>query len=401
MASNYQVSETVNNITESATLGMAKLARELKSQGKDIISLSIGEPDFDTPKNICDAAYKASLEGYTHYPPVLGLPEFRDAICQKLFDENGLSYTPNEVIVSTGAKHSIINAVMAVVNKGDEVILPAPFWVSYPTMVEYVGAKVIAIPTTIENNYKPSVADIEAAITPKTKLFLFSNPTNPSGSVWNRNELEEIARLFEKHPNILVISDEIYEHINYTGTHCSFASLPGMKDRTATVNGLAKSYAMIGWRIGYLAGPEWWVKACEKIQGLFTSAANSVAQMAGVEALLNSQSEVEAMKQTFVKRKALVQEHLGTIKGLKLNNPEGAFYFFPQVDSFFGKKHNGKVINNAEELCLYLLSEAQVATVGGEPFGSPKSIRLSYATSEENLIEACSRLKIALEKLTD
>ena len=401
MASTYELSNTTRSITESATLGMAKIARQLKSEGKDIISLSIGEPDFDTPKNICDAAHKASLEGYTHYPPVLGLPEFRKAICEKLKTENNLRYNLNETIVSTGAKHSLINAVMAVVNKGDEVILPAPYWVSYPTMVEYAGAKVVPIETSIENNYKPSVADFEKAITPKTKLIIFSNPTNPSGSVWKKEELEQIAILLEKHPQVLIISDEIYEHINYSGSHCSFASIPGMKERTATVNGLAKGYAMTGWRIGYLAGPEWWVKACEKIQGLFTSAANSVAQMAGIEALLNSQDEIAQMRGIFETRKQLVQEKLGMIEGLKLNNPEGAFYFFPQVDYFFGKKYNGKVIHNAGDLCMYLLQEAEVATVGGEPFGSPKSIRLSYATSEENLSEACRRLKNALDKLID
>ena len=399
MQHTFTVSKTVQNITESATLGMAKLARELKAQGKDIISLSIGEPDFDTPKNICDAAAKAAYDGYTHYPPVSGQPEFKEAIIKKLKAENDLSYTANEIIVSTGAKHSIINAVMSVINEGDEVLLPAPYWVSYHTMVEYAGGQVKAVPTTLAKGYKPSAEDIEKQITSKTKLLIFSNPTNPSGSLWSKEELESIAIMLNKYPEILIISDEIYEKINYVGKHTSFATLPGMKERTATVNGLAKGYAMTGWRIGYLAGPAWWVQACEKCQGLFTSGANSVAQMAGIEALLNSEKEVEKMRLIFEQRKELVKKLLGSIDGFELNDPQGAFYFFPRVSALFGKSYNGSKINNSEDLCMYLLKEAQVASVSGIPFGTPESIRISYATSEENLRIACDRIKVAIQNL--
>lgn len=392
-------SKRIAEITESETLAITKKARELKESGVDVISLSIGEPDFDTPENICKAADRAMADGFTHYPPVLGLIEFRQSICNKLKRDNNLDYKPSQVIVSTGAKHSIINAVLSLVDPGDEVIIPAPFWVSYPTMVDYAGGTVVEIPTTLENDYKPTAAQIRAAITPKTKLFIFSNPTNPSGSVWNLQDLEAVASVLREHPQIFVISDEIYEKINYTGDYHSFATLPGMYERTATVNGLAKGYAMTGWRIGYLAGPEWLVAACEKVQGLFTSGANSIAQKAGVEALDGDQSSVTAMKASFDRRRALVAQKLGAIKDLKFAMPHGAFYFFPDVSAFLGKSYKGRKIEDAPALCMYLMEEGGVAVVSGKAFGNPECIRISYAIKSEQLSIALDRLKAALEKL--
>jgi aspartate aminotransferase len=395
----FEPSKRIGEITESETLAMTKRARELKESGKDVISLSIGEPDFNTPEHICKAAYEAMQNGFTHYPPVLGLLSFREAICKKLKEENGLNYVPENVIVSNGAKHSLINAVLSIINPGDEAVLPAPYWVSYPTMVEYAGGTCISIQTTVENNYKPTPEQIEAAITPKTRLFIFSSPTNPSGSVWSRAELEGIAAVLRKHPNIFVLSDEIYERINYSSKHVSIASLDGMFERTAVVNGLAKSFAMTGWRIGYLAGPRWLVAACEKMQGLFTSGANSISQMAGIAALTGDQRPVEDMRLTFLKRRDLMLSLLSDVPGLKLNKPDGAFYVFPDVSAFIGKSFNSKVIHNAEELCYYLLDEAAVATVSGKAFGLPNCIRISYATDEASIEKACIRLKSALEKL--
>lgn len=395
----FESSKRVGEIVESETLAMTKRARELKESGKDIISLSIGEPDFATPEHICEAATQAMKNGHTHYPPVLGTMAFREAICRKLKKENQLEYTPDCVIVSNGAKHSIINAVLSIVNPGDEVIIPAPYWVSYPAMVDYAGGTVVPVVASMQNHFVPTGEQIEAAITPKTKLIIFSSPTNPSGSVWTKNQLESIASVLRKYPDIFIISDEIYEKINFTDIHISIANLEGMFERTAVVNGLAKGYAMTGWRIGYLAGPKWLVNACEKMQGLFTSGANSISQMAGVAALEGTQEPVELMKKSFHKRRDMILGLLNEIPGLISNVPDGAFYIFPDISAFLGKSFNGKKINNAEELCFYLLDEAGVATVSGTAFGMSNSIRISYATDETSIKNAVARLKEAFAKL--
>jgi aspartate aminotransferase len=396
----FEPSKRISEITESETLAMTKRARELRESGKDVISLSIGEPDFNTPLHICEAAFQAMKDGFTHYPPVLGLLTFREAICRKLQHENGLSYSPDQVIVSNGAKHSIINAVLSIVNPGDEVLLPAPFWVSYPTMVDYAGGKSIIVPTTLENNFVPTPEQIEKAITPKTKLLIFSSPTNPSGSVWSREALEGIAEVLRRHPQIFVISDEIYERINYVGAHTSIATLDGMKDRTAVVNGLAKGFAMTGWRIGYLAGPRWLVSSCERMQGLFTSGASSISQMAGIAALEGDQEPVTKMRDTFLKRRNFMLSLLSEIPGLVLNQPDGAFYIFPDVSAFLGRTTpDGQRIETAEQLCYFLLDQAAVATVSGGAFGMGNCIRISYATDETSIGKACERLKTALAML--
>jgi aspartate aminotransferase len=394
-----QLSKRLDSVIESQTLAMTKLARSLKEKGKDIISLSIGEPDFDTPLNICTEATNAMSRGETHYTPVMGTLAFRKAIQEKLKRDNNLSYTTDEIIVSNGAKQSIFNAVMALVDPGDEVLLPAPFWVSYPAMVNYAGGVCVEIPTSIETNYKVSAETLESYITPKTKLIIFSSPCNPSGSVMSEMEIKAWAEVLERHPQVFVISDEIYEKIVYNTKPFSIASIPAMKNRVATVNGLAKGYAMTGWRIGYMAGPEALIKACEKFQGLISSGANSIAQAAGIEALIGDQSRVEEMRQQFEKRKALMAEKLAGIPGLKVNNPEGAFYHFPDVSAFIGKSHENGTINNADELCMYLLETAWVALVSGDAFGAENCIRLSYATSEQQIVEAVSRIHKALMQL--
>lgn len=396
----FNPSNRIGEIIESETLAMTKRARELRESGKDIISLSIGEPDFNTPEHICNAAYKAMQDGFTHYPPVTGLMQFRESICRKLKNENNLNYSPNEIIVSNGAKHSIINAVLSIVNPGDEVIIPAPFWVSYPSMVAYAGGVPVYISAGVEKNFKFTAADLEKAITPKTKLLIFSSPCNPSGSVFNESELKAIADVLQKHPHVFVISDEIYEKINYVGKHISIGSFPGMKERTAVVNGLAKGYAMTGWRIGYLAGPTWLVSACEKVQGLFTSGANSISQMAGIAALEGDQKPVEEMRDTFKKRRDLMLDKLAAIPGMKFNVPDGAFYVFPDVSNYFGKRAGNNTIENAEQLCMYLLNEAGVATVSGTAFGLPKCMRISYATDFNSIEKAIDRMSIALANLS-
>jgi aspartate aminotransferase len=395
----FSVSQRITEIIESETLAMTKRARELKEQGKDIISLSIGEPDFNTPQHICEAATKAMADGYTHYPPVLGMLAFREAICRKLKHENGLDYQPKDIIVSNGAKHSIINAVLSMINPGDEVIIPAPFWVSYPSMVEYAGGKCVYVQAGVTQQYKFTAAQLEAVITPKTKLLIFSSPCNPSGAVFSKQELEAIASVLAKHPHVFVISDEIYEKINYAGQHVSIASLPGMKDRTAVVNGLAKGYAMTGWRIGYLAGPAWLVSACEKMQGLFTSGANSISQMAGIAALEGPQQPVEAMRLEFLGRRDRMLALLAEIPGLLFDVPDGAFYIFPDVSHYLGKSAGELHIDTAENLCIYLLNEAGVACVGGTAFGMPSCIRISYATDIQSIEKAVARLKDAFAKL--
>ena len=395
----FSASHRISEIIESETLAMTKRARELKEQGKDIISLSIGEPDFNTPEHICEAATAAMKAGYTHYPPVLGMLPFRESICRKLKNENGLDYLPNEVIVSNGAKHSIINAVLSIINPGDEVVIPAPFWVSYPSMVNYAGGKCVYIQAGVEQQYKFTADQLEKAITPRTKLLIFSSPCNPSGAVFSYDELKAITEVLKKHPQVFVISDEIYEKINYCAPHVSIASFPGMKERTAVVNGLAKGYAMTGWRIGYLAGPTWLVSACEKMQGLFTSGANSISQMAGIAALEGDQQPVEDMRQAFLGRRNRILELLQSIPGLKFDIPDGAFYVFPDVSYYLGKVAGNDTIDTAEKLCFYLLNEAGVACVGGTAFGMPNCIRISYATDVSAIEIAVSRLKEALSRI--
>lgn len=395
----FSASSRISEIVESETLAMTKRARELREQGKDIISLSIGEPDFNTPEHICNAATDAMKAGYTHYPPVLGMLPFREAICRKLKNENGLDFNPGDIIVSNGAKHSIINAVLSIVNPGDEVIIPAPFWVSYPSMVAYAGGKSVFIQAGVDQQFKFTAEQLEKAITSRTKLLMFSSPCNPSGAVFNQNELKAIAEVLRKHPQVFVISDEIYEKINYCGPHVSIASFPGMKDRTAVVNGLAKGYAMTGWRIGYLAGPSWLVAACEKMQGLFTSGANSISQMAGIAALEGNQQPVEEMRMAFLGRRNRILELLATIPGLQYDIPDGAFYVFPDVSYYLGKSAGNIVIDTAEKLCFYILDEAGVACVSGTAFGMPQCIRISYATDIATIEKAIARLKDAFSKL--
>lgn len=393
------LSKRLETVIESQTLAMTKLARELKEQGKDIISLSIGEPDFDTPENICEAATNAMNAGQTHYTPVAGTLELRNAICQKLKRDNHLDFKANEIIVSNGAKQSLWNAVLSIINPGDEVILPAPFWVSYPSMVTYAGGVSIQIEGSAENKYKVTAEQLESHITDKTKLIMFSSPCNPSGSVMSYGELEAWVKVLEKHPNIFVLSDEIYEKINYVDRHYSIAEFPSMKGRVAVINGLSKGYAMTGWRIGYLAGPSDLVNACEKIQGLITSGSNSVAQAAGVEALNGNQDSVSEMKVIFEKRRNLMFDKLSEIEGLHNINPDGAFYHFPDVFHFLGKSYNGHIIDTSDELCLFILEVTGVSIVAGTAFGSPNCIRLSYATSEDLIIESVSRIAKALSLL--
>lgn len=391
-----QLSDRINNLSTSQTLAMAAKARELKAQGKDIISLSLGEPDFNTPDFIKEAAKKAIDENYSAYPPVDGYAELKEAICNKFKRDNGLEYKPSQIVVSTGAKQSLYNIAQVMLNDGDEVILPAPYWVSYVEIVKLSGGVPIEVPTSVETDFKMTAEQLEAAITPKTKMMWFSSPCNPSGSVYNREELTAIAKVLEKHPNIFVVSDEIYEHINYSGTFCSIGSIPGMLERTITVNGVAKAFAMTGWRIGYIGAPEFIAKACTKIQGQVTSGANSIAQRATIAAVEADPSAIKYMVDAFHKRRDLVVNLVKEIPGFKINVPEGAFYVFPDVSEYFGKTVNGFEIKNADDFSMYLLEHANVATVTGDAFGNPNCIRFSYATSEDQLIEAIRRIKEAL-----
>lgn len=375
---------------------MAAKARELKAQGIDIISLSLGEPDFNTPDFIKEAAKKAIDENYSTYPPVDGYVELKEAICRKFKRDNGLEYKPSQIVVSTGAKQSLYNIAQVMINDGDEIILPAPYWVSYFEIVKMAGGIPVEVPTTVETDFKITAEQLEKAITPKTKMMWFSSPCNPSGSVYSREELEALVKVLDKHPHIFVVSDEIYEHINFSGTFCSIASIPGMINRTITVNGVAKAFAMTGWRIGYVGAPEFVAKACTKMQGQVTSGANSIAQRATIAAVDADPSVLNYMVEAFHKRRDLVVKLMQEIPGIKLNVPEGAFYVFPDVSSFFGKTLKGTEIKNADDLSLYLLEHANVATVTGDAFGNADCIRLSYATSEEQLTEAIKRIKEAL-----
>ncbi len=393
---NHLLSDRINKLSTSQTLAMAALARELKAQGKDIISLSLGEPDFNTPDFVKEAAKKAIDENYSTYSPVEGYLDLKEAICRKFKRDNNLAYTPANIVVSTGAKQSLYNIAQVMINEGDEVILPAPYWVSYFEIIKMAGGIPVEVPTSVESDFKITPKELEKAITSKTKMIWYSSPCNPSGSVYNREELTALAQILEKHPDIFVVSDEIYEHINFSGTFCSIASIPGMFDRTITVNGVAKAFAMTGWRIGYIGAPEFIAKACTKMQGQVTSGANSIAQRATIAAVDADPNVLKYMVNAFHSRRDLVVGLMKEIPGIKLNIPEGAFYVFPDVSSFFGKTLRGKTINNADDFSMYLLSEANVATVTGDAFGNPDCIRLSYATSEELLKEAIRRIKEVL-----
>lgn len=390
------LSDRINSLSTSQTLAMAALARELKAQGKDIISLSLGEPDFNTPDFIKEAAKKAIDENYSTYSPVDGYAELKDAICRKFKRDNNLDYKPANIVVSTGAKQSLYNIAQVMLNDGDEVILPAPYWVSYFEIVKMSGGIPVEVPTSVESDFKITPEKLEAAITPKTKMIWYSSPCNPSGSVYSREELTALSKVLEKYPNIFVVADEIYEHINFSGTFCSISSIPGMFDRTITVNGVAKAFAMTGWRIGYIGAPEFIAKACTKMQGQVTSGANSIAQRATITAVDADPSVLNDMVAAFKGRRDLVVRLINDIPGLKLNVPEGAFYVFPDVSSYFGKTLRGTEIKNADDFSMYLLAEANVATVTGDAFGNPNCIRFSYATSEEILTEALKRIKEAL-----
>jgi len=381
----------------SATLAMAAKARELKTQGIDIIGLSLGEPDFNIPDFIKEAAKKAIDENYSSYTAVDGYAELKEAIAHKFKRDNGLSYAPSQIVVSTGAKQSLYNVAMAVLNPGDEVILPAPYWVSYRDIVKLAEGVPVEVSTTIEADFKMTADQLAQAITPKTKMLWFSSPCNPSGSFYHKSELEAIAAVLKDHPQIIVVSDEIYEHINFSNNgHCSIASIDGMYDRTVTVNGVSKAFAMTGWRIGYIGGPEWIAKACTKLQGQVTSGANSIAQRAVIEALMAPVECIQYMVDAFKNRRDLVLKLLGQIEGFKVNVPEGAFYVFPDISHYFGKTLKGVRINNASDFALFLLEHAQVATVTGEAFGDENCIRISYAASEETLTEAIKRIAEAV-----
>ena len=392
----HLLSDRINSLATSQTLAMAALARELKSQGKDIISLSLGEPDFDTPDFVKLAAKTAIDQNYSQYTPVDGYVELKQAICRKFKRDNNLEYLPSQIVVSTGAKQSLFNLAQVLLNPGDECILPAPYWVSYSEIVKMADGVPVEVPTTIESDFKITPEQLQAAITPRTKMIWYSSPCNPSGSVYSRDELVALAKVLEPYPQIFVVSDEIYEHINFTGGHCSIATLPGMYERSITVNGVSKAFAMTGWRIGYMGGPEFIAKACTKMQGQITSGANSIAQRATIAAVDADPKQIQYMVTEFHKRRDLVVGLMREIPGIKINNPEGAFYVFPDVSSYFGKTLRGKIIANADDFSMYLLAEANVATVTGDAFGNPNCIRISYATSQNVLIDAMNRIKESL-----
>jgi aspartate aminotransferase len=391
-----QLSKRINSLPVSATLAMAAKARELKAAGKDIISLSLGEPDFNTPDFIKEAAIQAIHDNYSSYSPVDGYVDLKDAIITKFKRDNNIDYNQNQIVVSTGAKQSIANVAMVLLNPGDEVLLPAPYWVSYSAIASLGEATYKEIPSTIETDFKITPKQLEAAITPKTKMIFFNSPNNPSGSIYSEAEYRALAKVIEKHPNIYVLSDEIYEHISYGEPAFSFAAIESMYDRTITINGVAKAFAMTGWRIGYIGAPEWIARACNKLQGQITSGANSIAQRATIAALEAPVSKIKYMVDEFHKRRDMMLDLLGKIDGFKLNVPGGAFYIFPDVSAFFGKEIKGHKIENASDFSLFLLAEANIATVTGEAFGAPDCIRISYAASEANLREAVSRIEKAL-----
>ena len=388
----YPLSDRINSLPASQTLAMAAKARELREEGKNIIGLSLGEPDFNTPDFIKDAAIDAINENYNSYTPVNGYGELREAICRKFKRDNNLTYTPNQIVVSTGAKQSIANVAQVLLNPGDEVLLPAPYWVSYSAIAILSEATLVEIPSSIETDFKITPEQLEAAITPKTKMIFFNSPNNPSGTVFTEEEFRALAKVLEKYPNIFILSDEIYEHINYGTPNFSFAEIENMYDRTITVNGVAKAFAMTGWRIGYIGAPEWIAKACTKMQGQITSGANCIAQRATITALDAPISNIQYMVDEFKVRRDLILNLLGEIEGIKTNVPQGAFYVFPDVSYYFGKTIKGKTINGASDFAMLLLEEANVATVTGDAFGAPDCIRISYAASQDNIKEAVERI---------
>ena len=394
-----QVSERLNRLSESATLAMARMSRELKAQGHDVIALSLGEPDFDTPDFVKEAAIEAVDNNFSHYTPVPGLAELRKAITEKLKRDNGLEYTPEQIVASTGAKQSIANVCMSLLNPGDEVLLPAPYWVSYFEIIKLAEGTPVEIPSSIETDFKVSPEQLEAAITPNTKLLLFSTPCNPSGTVYSKAELEAIAKMLEKYPDIYVICDEIYELINFGEPHFSMASIPSMKERVVTVNGVSKGFAMTGWRVGYIAAPQWIAAACNKIQGQITSATCAVAQKATEAAMLANPSSVNYMRDAFHKRRDMMLSMLNEVPGIKTNTPQGAFYIFPDVSYYFGMSNESTTIKDSNDFCMYLINDAHVALVAGAAFGTPNCVRISYAASEDNLKEAIKRIKVSLAKL--
>ncbi len=395
-----QLSNRLQRLAPSATLAMSQKSSEMKAQGIDVINMSVGEPDFNTPDHIKQAAKLAIDENYSRYSPVPGYPELRQAITRKLERENQLHYQPSEILVSNGAKQSVCNTVMALVNPGEEVIIPAPYWVSYPQMVKLAGGEPVIVEATFEQNFKMTPEQLEAAITPKTRMLILCSPSNPTGSVYNKEELRALADVILRHEDIFVLADEIYEHINYVGHHESIAQFPGMKERSIIVNGVSKAYAMTGWRIGYIAAPEWIVKGCNKLQGQYTSGPCSLSQKAAEFAYTQSQECVEQMRQAFERRRDLIVSLAKQIPGLEVNVPEGAFYLFPKCSSFYGSTApNGSTIANSTDLAMYLLDEAHVATVGGDAFGDSDCFRMSYATSDDNIREAMRRIAEALSKL--
>jgi aspartate aminotransferase len=398
----HSLAERINRMSESETLAMARMSRELTAQGHKVINLSIGEPDFNTPDFIKVAAKKALDDNFTRYTPVSGYPDLRKAICEKFKRDNGLVYAPEQIVVSTGAKHSIANAMMCVVDEGDEVLVPVPYWVSYKEIIKLAGGKPVYIPSSIETDFKVTATQIESAITPRTKAIIYSSPCNPSGSVYTRDELKAIALVIAKHPQIYVIADEIYEHINFVGKHESIAQFEEVSNQVITVNGVSKGFAMTGWRIGFIGAPLEIAKACDKLQGQFTSGTCSIAQKAAVAALEADPAELEellVMQQAFRDRRDFLVDLLKALPGFSVNIPKGAFYLFPDVSSYFGKQHNRTVIKNAGDLSMYLLNEAHVALVPGDAFGSPECLRFSYATSKEELTEAIERIAKALKNL--
>ncbi|MCH5312368.1 MAG: pyridoxal phosphate-dependent aminotransferase [Prevotella sp.] len=394
-----KLSDRLQRLAPSATLAMSQKSSEMKAQGIDVINMSVGEPDFNTPDHIKEAAKKAVDDNYSRYSPVPGYPDLRKAIVDKLKNENGLDYTINEILVSNGAKQSVCNAVMALVNDGEEVIIPAPYWVSYPQMVKLAGGEPVIIEAGFDQNFKITAEQLEKAITPKTRMLILCSPSNPTGSVYSKEELAALAEVIKKHEDLYVLADEIYEHINYVGKHESIAQFEGMKERSIIVNGVSKAYAMTGWRIGYIAAPEWIVKGCNKLQGQYTSGPCSVSQKAAEFAYTQSQECVETMRQAFERRRNLIVKLAKEIPGLEVNEPQGAFYLFPKCTNFYGKKYGDKVISNSTDLAMFLLEEGHVATVGGDAFGDPECFRMSYATSDENIVEAMRRIKETLGKL--
>lgn len=394
-----QVSDRLASLSPSETLAMSQKSNELKAQGIDVINLSVGEPDFNTPDNIKAAAKKAIDDNFSFYSPVPGYPDLRKAIVDKLKRENNLEYTADQIVVSNGAKQSVCNALLSIVGPGDEVIVPAPYWVSYVEMVKLAEGTNVIVEAGIEQDFKMTPAQLEAAITPKTKALILCSPSNPTGSVYSQEELRGLAQVLAKHPDVIVLADEIYEHINYIGAHQSIAQFPEVKEQVVVINGVSKAYAMTGWRIGFIAAPLWIAKACNKLQGQYTSGPNSIAQKASVEAFNGPQTAVAQMCEAFLRRRDLVVDLCRDIPGIKLNVPDGAFYVFPDLSYYYGKKAGDRVINDSGDLAMYLLEEGHVATVGGAAFGAPNCLRFSYATSDENLVEAVARIKKALAAL--